>query len=148
MPTSATSKRSAGKGKGTGRRKTGVARPFDSGVLRRAREIAARYKIVVWFEDGEYYGRGVELPNAMNDGPTAAACVENVRAILATTVATLLEAGETPPPPAAEGVRSEQVNVRLTAEERLAMEAAAHRGGFRGVSDFLRAAGVAQAARA
>lgn len=113
--------------------------------MRRARTIADRYKIVMWFEDGDYYGRGVELPNAMNDGKTAAECLENVRAILATTVATMLEDGEMPPPPASDGVRSEQVNVRLTPEERLAMETAAQRGGFRGISDFLRAAGVAKA---
>src|SRR5437868_1020190 len=91
--------------------KAEVARPFDPDVIRRAREIAGRYKIDVWSEAGEYYGRGVELPNAMNDGPTAAACVENVRDILATTVATMLEDGEAPPPPASDGVRSEQVNV-------------------------------------
>ena len=52
------------------------------------------------------------------------------------------EQGETPPPPAGEGARTEQVNIRFSAEERLALETAARQQGFRGVSDYVRAAAL------
>ena len=56
-----------------------------------------------------------------------------------TVAAAMLERGEAPPPPASQGGRTAQVNVRLTAEEKLALEAAASREGFTGVSEFVRA---------
>jgi predicted RNase H-like HicB family nuclease len=120
-------------------------RPFDRGVLDRAGKLAAQYKLVIWFEDGEWYGRGLEVPDAMNDGKTPEACVRNVRDILTTHLAAMIERGETPPAPSNEQLRSEQVNIRLTPEEKLAMETAAQRQGFRGLSDYVRAAGVAKA---
>lgn len=124
-------------------RKSSKARPIDApfapAVLKRAREIADSYQIILHFEDGEYYGRGLELPNAMNDGRTPDECVRNTRNILTTTVAYMLEAGQTPPAPASEGKRTEQVNIRLTPEEKLLLEEAAKSKGFRGVSDFVRA---------
>lgn len=120
-------------------------RPFDPDVLARAGKLAAQYKLVVWFEDGEWYGRGLEVPDAMNDGKTPEECVRNVRDILTTHLAAMIERGETPPAPSNEQVRSEQVNIRLTPEEKLAMETAAQRQGFRGLSDYVRAAGVAKA---
>jgi hypothetical protein len=43
--------------------------------------------------------------------------VRATREALTVTVATLLESGQTPPPPASENKRTEQVNVRLTLEE-------------------------------
>jgi len=60
-------------------------------------------------------------------------------------VAYMLEIGETPPPPASDQKRTEQVNVRLTTEEKLVLEEAAHSSGFRGISDFVRTASLAQA---
>jgi predicted RNase H-like HicB family nuclease len=113
--------------------------PFAPAILKRSREIADSYQIILHFEDGEYYGRGLELPNAMNDGRTPDECVRNTRDILTTTVAYLLEQGETPPPPASDGKRTEQVNIRLTPEEKLLLEETAKSKGFRGVSDFVRA---------
>jgi predicted RNase H-like HicB family nuclease len=118
-------------------------RPFTPSIIKRAIEIVSRYRTQIWFEDGEYYGRGVELPNAMSDGKTPEQCIRNTREAMITAVATMLEDGETPPPPASEGVRNEQVNVRLTAEERLALETAAQQHGFRGLSDFIRNAALA-----
>lgn len=119
-------------------RKPDPRRPFEAAVLAQAREIASRYQIVVWSEDGEFFGRGVELPHAMNDGRTAAECIEKTRDILATTVATMIEDGDSPPPPAIDGVRSEQGNVRVTAEEKMTLESFAQRQGFRGAADFMR----------
>ena len=93
----------------------------------------------MWFEDGEYYGCGLEIPGAMNDGRTPDECMKNVREILTTAVAVLLEDGQTPPPPASDGKRTAQVNVRLTPGEKLLLEQSAARSGFDGVSDYLRA---------
>jgi predicted RNase H-like HicB family nuclease len=117
-------------------------RPFDPAVWKRAESIAARYRIVIWHEDGEYYGRGLELPFVMNDGATPDACVKAVREILSTTVAAMIERGETPPPPASDAKRTEQVNVRLTPEEKLLLEQSARQGGFDGISDFMRAKAI------
>jgi predicted RNase H-like HicB family nuclease len=132
-----------GKARERGRAGPAIDRPFDPKVLERARKIVERYQVVVWFEEGEWYGRGVELPNAMNDGKTAEQCVTNTRDILVTTVAYLIESGEAPPPPARDNLRTEQVNVRLTVEEKMAVEAAAQRKGFRGIGDFMRSAALA-----
>jgi hypothetical protein len=85
-----------------------LARPFARDVLARATEIAAAYQIIVRFEDGEYYGRGLELPLTMADGPTPGACVAAVRAALVATVAHMIERGEAPPPAATEQRRTEQ----------------------------------------
>jgi predicted RNase H-like HicB family nuclease len=120
------------------------ARPFDPDILRRAREIAAEYEIVVWFEDGEWYGRGLELPHTYGDGKTPAACIASVREGLVATVATMLEDGEKPPAPARAGERTEQVNIRLTPSERALLENRSRAGGFRGISDFVRAAALVE----
>lgn len=119
-----------------------IDRPIDPQVLRRAQQIADAYQIILHFQDGEYYGRGLELPNVMNDGKTPDECVAATRQILRTTVAHMLEQGQMPPPPALENKRSEQINVRLTAEEKLLLEEAARNRGYRGVSDFIRTASL------
>jgi len=117
-------------------------RPFDAAVLEKARRIAEQYRIVVYREEGEYYGQAVELPGVMNDGKTPAECLENTIDILTTTIATLLESGRTPPLPASDVRRDEQVNVRLSKLEKLTFEEAARSRGFRGVSDLMRTATV------
>lgn len=119
-----------------------IDRPFNREILRRAEEIARAYQIIIHYEDGEYYGRGLELPNVMNDGRTPDECVRATREALVTAVAYLLEKGEIPPASATENRRSEQVNVRLTPEEKLLLEEAARRKGFRGISDFVRSASL------
>ena len=122
-----------------------IDRPLDKEILRRARSIADRYQIILQFEDGLYYARGLELPTAMNHGRTPDECVKATRDILTTAVAYLLESGEAPPAPASENKRSEQINVRLTPEERLLLEEAARSKGYRGISDFVRSASLANA---
>lgn len=145
MPTSAKSKSSSRSPKPRAARPLDPARPFPPSILAKARTLAAKYQFVLWTEDGEWYGRGVELPHAMNDGKTPEACIANVRDTFVTLVAFLLEQGQTPPPPAWAKVRTEQVNIRLTAEERLALETAAKRIGSDGISDFVRNAALAAA---
>jgi predicted RNase H-like HicB family nuclease len=120
-------------------------RPFDPAILRRARELADAYQIILQFEDGLYYGRGLEMPTVMSHGRTPDQCVRATRDTLTTAVAYMLEEGQTPPAPAAENKRTEQVNVRLTPEEKLLLEEAARSKGYRGVSDFVRSASLASA---
>ncbi len=121
-----------------------INRPFDPEILRRARKIADSYQIILQFEDGKYYGRTFEIPNAMNDGKTPDECVEATRDILTTLIAYMLEIGEIPPPSASDSKRTEQINIRLTAEEKLVLEGAARNKGFRGISDFVRTASLSQ----
>ena len=119
-----------------------IDRRFATTVLRTARGLADSYQIILSFEDGEYYGRGLEMPHVMNDGRTPDECVEKTRDILTTAIAYLLENGEVPPSAASENKRSEQVNIRVTPEEKLLLEEAARNKGFRGVSDFVRSASL------
>ena len=63
-------------------------------ALARAKPIAARYRIVLWREDGEWYGEGIEEPGARGDGKTVTQCVRNVREALAAVVASHMEDGE------------------------------------------------------
>src|SRR5262245_5371579 len=107
-----------------------VSRPFDRGLLERARQIASAYQIIIRPEDGEYYGRGLELPGVMDDGRTPDECVEKTREAMVVMVAYMLEKGETPPPPAASGGRQVQVNVRMSVEEKLLIEARARQKGY------------------
>jgi predicted RNase H-like HicB family nuclease len=118
---------------------------FAASILKRAKEIVSEYQIIVTSEDGEWYGRGLEMPNVFGDGPTPAACVQNTRQALIATVAYMLEQNQTPPIPAKQGKRTTQVNVRLTAEEKAILEGTARRKGFEGLSDFLRAAALESA---
>src|SRR3982750_4229700 len=92
----------AGRNKPRNRAKADIRRPFDPKVLARAKQIAAGYQVVMWVEDGGYFGRGVELPTTFGDGPTPDACMKDTREALTGTVAYLLEQGEAPPPAASE----------------------------------------------
>jgi predicted RNase H-like HicB family nuclease len=111
---------------------------FAPAILSRAREIAGRYQVILQFEDGEYFGRGLEMPLVMADGKTPDACVAATREALAAVVATIMESGKTPPAPAMDQTRSVQINIRLTAAEKELLEQSAHRHGFRGLSDYAR----------
>lgn len=123
-----------------------IDQPFDAKILRRARRIAARYAIVLRPDtDLGYVGRGLEFPLAFGDGHTPDECVRQTREAFVGVVAYMIETGQTPPAPASEAQRSEQINVRVTAEEKLLLEQAAKRKGFRGVSDFVRNASLAGA---
>jgi predicted RNase H-like HicB family nuclease len=124
-------------------RKPAIDRPFRPSMLARARAIADQYQVVLACEDGEYYGRGLELPGTMDDGRTPDECVAKVREALTATVAYLLEKGEEPPRPLRE--RTESINVRVTADEKTQLEAAARRLGIAGVSDFVRDAATRRA---
>ena len=102
-----------------------------------------RYQVVLQMEEGEYFGHCLELPLVMGDGKTPDACVKSVRDALTVTLAYMLEQGQRLPVPASNQTRAAQVNIRLTASEKATLELAAHRKGFRGLSDYVRHAALA-----
>lgn len=118
-------------------------KPFNKSVLNTAMKIAEKYEVIISYEDGQWYGRGVEMPNVFGDGKTPDECVKNTRKGLISTVAHLIEQGEVIPAPASEGKRTEQVNIRLTAEEKVILGASARSKGFQGLADFIRARALA-----
>lgn len=121
-------------------RKAALDRPFNPELRRRALGIASKYGFLIQpHSDVGYLARGLEMPNVFADGQTVEECVREIREALTVATATLLELGQTPPSPAGgQQERREQVNVRLTAEEKLRLEEAARSKGFRGISDFVR----------
>ena len=121
-----------------------LRRPFKARILEAARRVADTYDLVLRYEDGDWYGHALEFPEAMGDGKSVAACVRDTRKALTLGVAVMLEAGQSPPPPAREGQRSAQVNVRLTPEEKALLESKAKARGFRGLSDFIRTSVLAE----
>lgn len=116
-----------------------ISAPFSKAILAAAKRIVEKYDLVLRMEDGQWYGRALEYPEAMGDGKTVQRCVAATRDALLAAVATMLEAGQTPPVPARQGLRTEQVNVRLTAEEKAILESTAKAKGYRGLSDCIRA---------
>ena len=116
-----------------------LRRAFKASVLRKAKKIAADYRIVL--EKNErlgFIGSSVELPTVFADAKTPNKCYKATRDALMVAVATMIECGQRPPQPASAGRRTEQVNVRLTAEEKLLFANAAMNLGFKGISDFIR----------
>jgi predicted RNase H-like HicB family nuclease len=114
-------------------------KPFNKNILATAKKIAGNYEVIVSFENGEWYGRGLEMPNVFGDGKTPDECVKNTQDGLISAVAHLLERGEVVPAPASEHKRTEQVNIRLTVEEKAILGATAKSKGFQGLADFIRA---------
>ena len=125
----------------------GKDRPFDSAAWSESERLVCQYQVVLHCEDDHWYGRGLEFPKVFADGATADECVAETRKAMQGVVAFLIESGKSPPAPAREGARHQQVNVRLTSEERLLFESAARRKGFAGLSDFFRSAATNEAAK-
>lgn len=120
-----------------------LKRPFAPSIFAKARQIASQYRLTIEAdEDGGYVGSTVELPRVMGGGDSIAACARETMEATVAGVATLLEAGQRPPAPAREGRRDQQVNIRLTADEKLALEATSQREGFRSLSDYIRASAL------
>ena len=114
-------------------------KPFKADVLSKAQKIAEKYEVILSQENGEWYGKGLEMPYVFGDGKTPDECIENTREALVASIAHLLERGEVVPAPASQGKRTEQVNIRLTVEERAILGASAKANGFRSLADFFRA---------
>ena len=114
-------------------------KPFKESILRRAKKIIADYRIII--ERNErlgFIGSSVELPTVFADAKTPDECYGATQEALMVAVATMLEDGQRPPQPASAKRRTVQVNVRLTAEEKMLLANEAVNLGFKGISDFLR----------
>lgn len=124
-----------------------MSKPFARDIAAQARELAAQYRYVIEAdEEGDgYIGCTVEMPTVMGGGDNPAECYQDTIDATITTIATLLEAGDAPPSPSREGKRDQQLNIRLSASEKLTLEGAAARAGYRSVSDFVRAAAIDKA---
>ena len=108
-------------------------------VLRKANNIAEEYCITIE-RNGRlgFIGSSVELPTVFADAKTSEQCYKATQEALMVAVATMIECGQRPPQPASAKKRNEQVNVRLTSEEKILLSNAASSLGFKGISDFLR----------
>jgi len=123
----------------TGVKSKGLERPFKESAVRKATKIVADYRIIL--ERNErlgFIGSSVELPTVFADAKTPEKCYRVTADALMVAIATMIECGQRPPQPASAGRRTEQVNVRLTAEEKLLFANAAMNLGFKGISDFIR----------
>jgi predicted RNase H-like HicB family nuclease len=124
---------------GNGKKVIDPAEPFGAPILEKAREIAHSYKLTIEKSDRlSYIGSSVEFPTVFADGDTPQKCYDTTQEALSVAVAAMLEAGQTPPQPAAFMKRTTQVNVRLTPEEKAMIASAAAKAGFKGLADFIR----------
>jgi predicted RNase H-like HicB family nuclease len=124
---------------GNGKKVSDAAEPFRPSILQKAREIARDYKLTI--EKSEhlaYIGSSIEMPTVFADGDTPDKCYQATQEAMSVAVATMLEAGQTPPQAAGFMKRNTQVNVRLTHEEKSMIAAAAAKSGFKGLADFIR----------
>jgi len=123
----------------SGAKSKNLKQPFKKSVVRKASKIVADYRIML--ERNErlgFVGSSVELPTVFADAKTPEKCYRATEDALMVAVATMIECGQRPPQPASAGRRTEQVNVRLTSEEKLLFANAATNLGFKGISDFIR----------
>jgi predicted RNase H-like HicB family nuclease len=114
--------------------------PFGKAILAKAGRLVDAYDIVMRHEEGDWVGHALEYPEAIGVGKTVGQCMEETRKSLLAGVASMLENGDMPPMPARQNVRSEQVNLRLTPEEKAVLESRSRTKGFRGIADYVRAA--------
>jgi len=129
----------SGGGSGTGGIPDDRDKPFPKEIQEKARKITKGYTISVrQLEQHGYVGCPIELPTIEGYGDTPQACYESTRDAVEFTVATMLEAGEVPPLPAAAEQRTAQVNVKLTPLEKDMFSTLAQRLGYKGLSDFIR----------
>jgi len=112
-------------------------------ILRKAKKIAGEYRITI--ERNErlgFIGSSVELPTVFADAKTPEQCYKATQEALMVAVSTMIERGQRPPQPASAKKRYEQVNVRLTSEEKILLSNVASSLGFKGISDFIRNAAL------
>ena len=107
--------------------------------------MAHRYQVILWSEEGRWFGRWLELPLVFGDGRTPLAALADARESLVTTLASMLEEGETLPVPGVGGEhkRDQQVSLRLSRQEKLRLDAVARQTGYKGAADYLRARAIA-----
>src|SRR4051812_15633179 len=96
-----------------------IDRPFDPKVLKRARSLAEKYRIILEPEETEgFVGRAVEMPYCLGLGKSPDACVRDTREVIVSSLATMIESGQAVPTPSGQK-RQEQINIRVSPEEKL-----------------------------
>ncbi|HMN41527.1 MAG TPA: hypothetical protein PKE29_11830 [Phycisphaerales bacterium] len=116
-----------------------LSRPFSAAALAKARRIAEGYRLVITPDpDVGFFGYTLEMPLAMGEGRSIAACARSVLDSTVAAIAAMIEQGQRPPAADSGLRRDQQVNIRLSAEEKLRLEALSKREGFRSLSDFVR----------
>lgn len=120
-----------------------LSEPFAAVIWTRAQDLAHAYRLTLE-QNSElgYVGSSIEMSNVFVDARTPNECVKLLKEALAVAVATMLEQGQTPPIPLAEGLRTAQINIRVNPEEKLRLKEAARHYGFKGISDYVRAAAL------
>jgi predicted RNase H-like HicB family nuclease len=118
---------------------------FDPATWRRAKRIAATYRVVIEPAKDGFLATSIEMPTVAIHGATVDECFKEVKEALAIGVACMLEWGRTPP--GTGGRRTAQVNIRLTYDEKLRLEESARDAGFRGLSDYVRHAALLESRR-
>jgi predicted RNase H-like HicB family nuclease len=117
-------------------------------LLKRAADIALQYRLVITpHGSSRFVGNAVELPGIVVEASTIAECGSTLQEALLATVARMLHEERVPPLPSQNSTRTEQVNIRMTSQERLLLDDAARRHGHRGISDFLRSLGLRELSR-
>jgi predicted RNase H-like HicB family nuclease len=128
-------------------RANALTEPFDKPILDKARKIAKTYSMMLHPNPKlGFVGTSIELPMVFADGKTVEQCCNSMREALTVAVATMIECGQSPPSPASEKKRNIQMNIRLTAEEKVKLTMASRNLGFNGVSDFVRYAALKEVA--
>jgi predicted RNase H-like HicB family nuclease len=121
----------------------------DPELMERARSLAEQYRLTLQSTgQGGYVGSSVELPRVFAEGSDVESCVQSTRQALAGAVAVMWKTGRQPPAPMRERRRDEQINLRVSADEKLLLEASARQQGFRSVSDYVRTRALDGATRA
>jgi len=119
--------------------------PFDADIQAAAEKLADSYDIVLRRDDdGEWEGHALEYPECVGFGKTVMECMHETRELLISGVGTMLERGQMPPVAARQNLRTEQVNMRLTPEEKALLESRSRAKGFRGVADYMRSTVLAE----
>lgn len=110
--------------------------PPSPECVRQAERIVDDYRILIERDPpGGFIGTSIEIPTAFGDGATIEECAESTRQALLGAVTAMLDRRELPP---RRGRRTAQVNVRLTEDEKLALNETAQRLGLTSISDFIR----------
>ena len=111
----------------------------DAALFRRARRHAAQFGRVTLFDvvSEEWVSTCIEIPNAIGAGDSAKEAEKELTENLAVHFAYLDEIGRAWPEPTS-SPRSEQLNIRLTVQEKAEFEAAAKRLGLSSVADLIR----------
>lgn len=116
-----------------------LGKAFDKTVLANAKEITDGYHIIVEKDDKlGYIASSVELPTVFADGKKEIECFRAIREALMGAVATMIEGGRKPPQSLSANKRTEQINIRLTAYEKILLTNKAMNLGFKGISDLVR----------